>query len=81
MLAEGPAEHVPRPPPLASCVRHDAWLLENMDIQMLDKHNGKVGILHYCGCKMYGYKSGLGLCIVEFNTVNGCNAVKYKILI
>lgn len=24
MLAEGPAEHVPRPPPLASGVRHDA---------------------------------------------------------
>lgn len=28
MLAERPAEHIPRPPPLASGVRHDACLLK-----------------------------------------------------
>lgn len=35
MLAELPAEHVPGPPPLASGVRHDAWLLKENRIQLI----------------------------------------------
>ncbi len=52
MLAELPAEHVPGPPPLASGVRHFAWLLRENTLQLIQINPKKifyhVNMYHTC---------------------------------